>query len=161
MRIANRLRGQRTAWARLGRVGALCAALGGARAVNALGADLAPDAFATADDVVEVMRCGQWEAPGGEGFYRVIHGERYAQSFLYVQKMERSRTQGSVRAVETLPIVELNNDHAEISLDRLRCTVQSGGIAIQARAHLGHEDKVKTLRIEVKKSAERYRFQLR
>ena len=148
-------------WSRLGRVGALCAALVGSGAANALGADLAVDAFATADDVVEVVRCGQWDAPGGEGFYRVIHGERYAQSFLYVQKMERSRTQGSVRTVETLSIAELNNDHAEISLDRLRCTAQPGGIAIQARANLGHEDRVKTLRVEVKKSGERYRFRLR
>ena len=161
MLSAQRFSVWRAAWPRLGRVGALCAALAGSGAANALGANLAADAFATADDVVEVIRCGQWDAPGGEGFYRVIHGERYAQSFLYVQKMVRSRTQGSVRAVETLPIAELNNDHADILLERLRCTTLGRGIVILARAHLGHEDAVKALRIEVDSAARSYRFRLR
>ena len=130
-------------------------------AAHALGTELPYDSFATDDAVVDVIRCGRWSAPEGDGYFRIVHGERYAQSFLYVQWMVPSPLQGDVRAMHTLSIAELNNDHAEVSLDRLRCTAQPGGIAIQARAHLGHEDKVKSLRIDVGAQPPGYRFRLR
>ena len=145
-----------------GRIGlALCVALLLPGAATALGRVVPYEDFATADQVVEVIRCGHWDAPGGKGFFRVVHAERYAQSFLYLQWMARYDDRGGIRAVHTLGLTELNNDHADIQLDKLRCLKQARGIAVHARAYLGHEGKTKSLRLEVDPVPGRYRLSLR
>ncbi len=139
---------------------AICVALLCPGEATALGRLVPYEDFATADQVVEVMRCGHWDAPGGEGFFRVVHAERYAQSFLYIQWMERYNDVGDIRAVHTLGVAEVNNDHADIQLDKLRCVKQARGIALLAQASLGHEGKTKSLRLDVGATPGRYRLRL-
>lgn len=119
-------------------------------AAKALGRDVPYEEFATADGVVELLQCGQWKAPEGDGFYRVIRGENYAQSFLYVQRMQQSGPQGSIRAVDTLGIAQLNNDHADLELSALRCQARAGGgIRLTAQVASGHDNRRYRVRIDV------------
>ncbi len=138
--------------------GALCAAwlaLCGANA-HALGADYSYETFKTPDAVSWVQLCGTW-GKDHQGTYRVVHAERYAQSFLYVQWMSRDAN-GGLNAEHTVAIAELDNDHAEISLSDLTCRATPRGIVVTAKADSGHDDKLRRVTIEVGPSAGQYRF---
>ena len=109
---------------------------------SALGMDYGLDRFATHDAVTWVQTCGTW-GKDRDGTYRVIHAETFAQSFLYVQWMQRGGADRSysLYAVHTVSINELNNDHADISLSDLTCRATPLGIAVMANAQSGHGEK--------------------
>lgn len=123
---------------------------------QALGRDVGYDDFRTSDAVTWVQLCGHW-GPGRQGTYRVVHAERYAQSFLYVQWMARD-AQGDLQAVHTAAIAELDNDHAEISLSDLACRATPRGIALTARAASGHDARLRRVTIEAGPAPGQYRF---
>lgn len=125
--------------------------------VQALGTDVPYERFATADAVDWVQVCGQWPTRKNEGVYRIVHGTQYAQSFLYLQWMQRS-DDGSLQAVHTQGIRELNNDHAEITLTRITCRATRTGIRVTARASSGHEEAVRSVTIEVGHRPGVYRY---
>ena len=109
----------------------------------ALGVEAPYSAHATAPNVDWVQVCGAWpaprdESPGG-GTYRVVHASQYAQSFIYVQWLQRDRSDSAIE-VATVSVPEINNDHAEWQLSRLRCQATAQGIRITAQAESGHED---------------------
>ncbi|KRC20915.1 hypothetical protein [Acidovorax sp. Root217] len=112
----------------------------------ALGMDVPYERFATADAVDWVQVCGQWPTRKNEGVYRIVHGSQYAQSFLYLQWMQRDDN-GTLQAVHTRSIAELNNDHAEITLTRIACRSTRTGIRITAQARSGHEDRLRSITI--------------
>ncbi|RYY65426.1 MAG: hypothetical protein EOO24_55060, partial [Comamonadaceae bacterium] len=89
--------------------------------------------------------------------YRVVHAERYAQSFVYVQRMARD-ADGTLQAVSTTAIAELDNDHADISLSALTCRATPRGIVVSARAASGHDDRLRRITIEVGPKAGPYRY---
>ena len=126
---------------------------------SAMGRNVGYGEFAVADDVVSVQRCGHWRAGEQEGFYRVVVAERYAQSFVYVQRMQRSGADGALRAVHTLSIAELNNDHANITLDAVRCSAQGQRIVLRAKADGGPDNPLRGVQIDIGPEAGRYRFQ--
>lgn len=125
--------------------------------VHALGMDVPYERFATAEAVDWVQTCGQWPTRRNEGVYRIVHGSQYAQSFLYLQWMQRS-DDGSLQAVHTQGIRELNNDHAEITLARMACRATRTGIRITARASSGHEDKLRSITIDAGHRPGVYRY---
>jgi len=132
-------------------------ALACAPAANALGMDVPYERFATADAVDWVQVCGQWPVRKNEGVYRIVHGMQYAQSFLYLQWMQRG-DDGSLQAVHTQGIRELNNDHAEITLTRIACRATRTGIRITARASSGHEATLRSIAIDAGHRPGVYRY---
>ena len=126
-------------------------------AAHALGSDYSYDSFKTPDAVTWVQLCGTWGGKEHLGTYRVLHAEQYAQSFLYVQWMARDAN-GTLQAVQTVAITELDNDHAEISLADLTCRATPRGIVVTARADSGHDDKLRRVTIEVGPAPGQYRF---
>ncbi len=124
---------------------------------HALGMDVPYERFATADAVDWVQVCGQWPMRKNEGVYRIVHGSQYAQSFLYLQWMQRDDN-GTLQAVHTQSIAELNNDHAEITLTRIACRSTRTGIRITAQARSGHEDRLRSITIEAGHRPGVYRY---
>lgn len=133
-------------------------ALTGASA-HALGAQVPYESFSTPDAVSQVMQCGSWGASNQQNVYRVVHAQRYAQSFVYIQRMQRD-AQGELHAVSTLPVTELNNDHADISLDNLACRATPRGITLSAQASSGHDDRLRSITIDVDATG-KYRYRQR
>lgn len=132
-------------------------ALACAAPAHALGMDVPYERFATADAVDWVQVCGQWPTRKNEGVYRIVHGAQYAQSFMYVQWMQRG-DDGSLQAVHTQGIGELNNDHAEITLTRIACRATRSGIRITARASSGHEKPLRSISIDAGHRPGVYRY---
>lgn len=126
---------------------------------HALGAQVPYDSFSTPDAVSQVMQCGSWGPSKQQNVYRVVHAQRYAQSFVYIQRMQRD-AQGELRAVSTLAITELNNDHADISLDNLACRATPRGITVSAQASSGHDDRLRSITIDVDATGQ-YRYRQR
>jgi len=123
---------------------------------QALGIDVPYTAFATADAVTSVQLCGTW-GPKRDGEFRVIHAERQAQSFVYVQWMARD-TDGIRQATHTLAIDELDNDHADIALGDLTCRATPHGIVLTAKADSGHDPRIHRVTIEINRTPGRYTF---
>lgn len=123
---------------------------------HALGSDYSYDSFKTPDAVTSVQMCGTW-GQDKQGSLRVVHADQYAQSFLYVQWMTRDAN-GSLQAGHTLSIKELNNDHAEIALNSITCRANPQGIVLTAAATSGHDDKLRSVRIEVGPATGQYRY---
>lgn len=134
---------------------AACLVLCGANA-RALGSDYSYETFKTADAVSWVQLCGTW-GKDHQGTYRVVHAERYAQSFLYVQWMTRDAN-GGLNAEHTVAIAEFDNDHSEISLSDLTCRSTPRGIVVTAKADSGHDDKLRRVTIEVGPAPGQYRY---
>lgn len=126
---------------------------------SALGTDYGIDQFPTHSAVTWVQTCGTW-GKDRNGTYRVIHAEAFAQSFLYVQWMQRGGADRSysLYPVHTASIAELNNDHAEISLSRLTCRATPRGIAVMANAESGHGEKLRRITIEAGPAPAQYRY---
>lgn len=132
-------------------------ALASGAPAHAMGMDVPYERFATAEAVDWVQVCGQWPVRKNEGVYRIVHGSQNAQSFLYLQWMQRG-DDGALQAVHTQSIRELNNDHAEITLTRIACRATRNGIRITARASSGHEDKLRSIAIEAGHRPGVYRY---
>lgn len=128
-----------------------------APSASALGMDVPYERFATADAVDWVQVCGQWPVRKNEGVYRIVHGTQYAQSFLYLQWMQRG-DDGSLQVVHTQSIRELNNDHAEIALSHIACRATRTGIHITARASSGHEEQLRSIAIDAGHRPGVYRY---
>lgn len=124
---------------------------------HALGMDVPYERFATADSVDWVQVCGRWPTRKNEGVYRIVHATQYAQSFMYLQWMQRDDN-GTLQAVHTQSIRELNNDHAEITLTRIACRATRTGIRITAQASSGHEDTLRSVAIEAGHRPGVYRY---
>ncbi|WP_157604283.1 hypothetical protein [Rhizobacter sp. Root1221] len=104
-----------------------------------------------------VTTCGDWRAAGQAGVYRVVHATLNAQSLLYVQWLYTDG-RGINKAAHTLALPEVNNDHAEIELTRLRCDATRTGVVVRARAAFGHEGTNGKVEVNVFQRPGAYRF---
>jgi hypothetical protein len=68
---------------------------------------------------------------------------------------------GQHHVVLTISVPELNNDHTDISLERLRCVATRTGASLQASASFGHESKKGDVEITLLQAPGKYRFQRR
>lgn len=101
-----------------------------------------------ADQISHVVICGSWQIGGESGTYRVLEAVVYAQSLLFVQWLSAPDPDTALRAVRaTYGPIELNNDHADISLENLRCQARDDGIEVTARAYSGHDNRWRGLRL--------------
>jgi hypothetical protein len=123
---------------------------------HALGIDVPYTTFSTPDAVTSVQLCGSWGAKR-EGEFRVVHAERHAQSFVYVQWMRRD-ADGNRQATHTLAIDELDNDHADIALGDITCRATPQGIVLTAKADSGHDARIHRVTIEIGRTPGRYTF---
>lgn len=141
------------------RCAALVAAVGAGQGVQALGREVPFEEFSgpLSQQITWVTTCGEWASGGRSGFFRIVHAERFAQSYLYVQWMAR-REDGDHTTVATASVRELNNDHADISLDHLACRAVRDGVAVSAAATFGHESVDGTVVVRASGRPGTYRF---
>lgn len=95
-----------------------------------------------------VMTCGSWQNNAKAGHYRITHAVLFSQSFLYVDWVSMDM-QGSYALNHHLTFPQINNDHANISLERISCVELESGIEIAVEAYFAHEDKVRKVPIKV------------
>jgi hypothetical protein len=133
--------------------------LAASTAARALGMDLGYDDVVPRypDQITQITSCGAWAYGQDEGFYRITLVSLYAQSFLYVQWM-KTDSEGNNLAHHTASVAEMNNDHAEITLEALTCHVAKDGIVLKARADFGHEARTGRVTVFAARTPGRYRF---
>lgn len=94
-----------------------------------------------ADQIRAVLTCGSWPDGDRRGSYRIVEAVVYTQSVLYVQWLGApDPDSGLVTIRATFAPDELNDDHADISLEDLRCKPLRDGVRVTARAWSGHRD---------------------
>ena len=99
----------------------------------------------------QVVRCGQWTAGSSTGHYRVVLIEvsSGAGTEVYVQRVQGGE---APRVVDTIPIEELNNDHAQYQVSTARCAGPGERIRIQLLATFEHDDADLVHRIDIRMS---------
>lgn len=120
--------------------------------VLALGREVAYDEVFSnyAGSIVKITNCGDWQNKNSYGQYRLIELSMYAQSFLYVDRVVASQQDDVKKVVGHTGFVELNNDHAEMSLSKLSCKTEKNILKIEALAESGHDQSIKKIKIQVK-----------
>lgn len=127
-------------------------------AANALGNDIEYDYFVQHPNQISwVDTCGSWQSKDQDGFYRITHASLYGQSFLYAQWLETNQD-GINTVLHTRSISELNNDHADISLENLHCKATKTGVIVSANAYFGHENKDAIVSITLLHALGEYRY---
>jgi hypothetical protein len=108
----------------------------------------------------QIMGCGSWSKGERHGEFRVIQAQLYGQDMLFVDWV-RSEDHGAHWAVEKgLSIAEFNNDHAEISLNGLRCVPAGDGkVRVLGEGENGHDDQ--RFRFELLVNAKTGRYTLK
>lgn len=61
-------------------------------------------------------------------------------------------------SIFTLSVPELNNDYADISLEKLRCEATKTGVTVRAEADFGQESKQGAIEVVLSQSPGQYRF---
>jgi hypothetical protein len=107
-----------------------------------------------------ITTCGTWQSREQSGVYRIIHASLYAQSVLYAQWI-RISPDGKNEVQHTASIAELNNDHADVQLEKLRCQTTKTGVTIQSTADFGHEGKSGTVQVVLFQTPGKYQFRRR
>jgi hypothetical protein len=102
------------------------------------------------DSIINIKNCGDWQTKDGYGQYRLIELSMYAQSFLYADRVVASEQDEVKKVVGHTGFVEINNDHAELSLSKLSCRVEKNILKIEALAESGHDASTKKIKIQVK-----------
>jgi hypothetical protein len=109
----------------------------------ALGRVVSYDEFASAHfaSIEHSESCGEWGSGMEGGQFRFFTAYLYGENMLFVD-MVRPNENGSLMVVEAgFTIPELNNDHAEASISRVRCTALANGkIKLLGDARNGHDD---------------------
>jgi hypothetical protein len=65
---------------------------------------------------------------------------------------------GGYKPAHTLSIPEINNDHAEISLQSVSCQSTTKGIRVSGSAYFAHTNKRQEIRIDVGSKPGSYQF---
>ena len=108
----------------------------------------------------QITSCGSWSKGERHGEFRVIQAQLYGQDMLLVDWV-RAEDQGARWAVEQgLSIAEFNNDHAEISLQGLRCVpAGEGRVRVLGEAESGYDNQ--RFRFELLVNAKTGRYTLK
>lgn len=111
-----------------------------------------------AGSITGITTCGTWTVGKASGRYRVIELYMEGQSFLYVDKVAIGADQTRFDVVKGIAITQIDDDHADIELRRLRCVATKGGITIRAQANDGERSAWKNIRIDLRAKDDGYGF---
>ena len=102
--------------------------------------------------IAQVFACGSWAERGKHGYFRLVlvTVSGGAGTEVYIQRMVES-LEGSnrvQRVLETVPVRELNNDHAQYAVLAARC---AGRNSVELRATFEHDsgDAERRIRLEL------------
>ena len=94
--------------------------------------------------VRQVFGCGKWSESGSSGYYRIVLVEvSYgAGTEVYIQRIQEV-AQGSnlsLRLLETTPLRELNNDHAQYQVSSAKCIGAGARSLVELIATFEHDE---------------------
>ena len=107
----------------------------------------------------KVFICGEWNSNKLNGKYKITHAFLYAQSFIYIEAVTFDNNIGSYKSINSISINEYNNDHADVSLENIKCHKINNGVNITAEAYYGHENIFRNIEINIKGSGTNYVLQ--
>jgi hypothetical protein len=102
--------------------------------------------------VRQVMRCGEWSESGVSGFYRVVLVDvsEGSGTEVYIQRLrEAEGGRYSLALLETTPIRQLNNDHAQYQVLSAQCIGKGRQSAVELIATFEHDEGDWTHRIRI------------
>jgi hypothetical protein len=93
----------------------------------------------------EVKRCGTWQSKDQQGYYRILVGDVYdgAGSELYIQLVTDPGQNEPSKIIKTIPISELNNDHAQYYFQSVECVSSRKATNIIVNTLFEHDEKEK------------------
>jgi hypothetical protein len=113
-----------------------------AATTNALGTDISYDSFAAKHfpSIEHAETCGTWQLQGKRGQFRFFTASLYGANMLFVD-MVRPDESGALNIIEHgFSIPEIDNDHADISITKIRCTpLADSKIRLTGTAENGHK----------------------
>jgi hypothetical protein len=98
-----------------------------------------------------VTDCGTWQHEGQGGTRRLVLADVYggASTEVYVQWLSAGAKNDTPKVLQTTPIAELNNDHAQYSFSAARCVKTSKGWAVKLRGTFEHDESGKTRELSI------------
>ncbi len=99
-----------------------------------------------------VKSCGAWQSDNRDGYYRLIVGGVYdgAGSEIYVQWITNATQEKKSELVKTLAFPELNNDHAQYSIQSADCKKVGKSTVITAKALFEHDENDQVHEMSIK-----------
>lgn len=103
--------------------------------------------------IVQVFSCGRWTKSGSAGYYRIVLAEvsHGTGTEVYVQRI-READPGSAagpKMLETTPLHELNNDHAQYQVSSARCIGAGARSSVELLATFEHDESNVEHRIRI------------
>ena len=109
----------------------------------------------------QVSRCGAWQEGGRSGYFRVVVGDvaEGAGSELYIQVVTDAGQETPSSLVRTIPVSELNDDHAQYYFKSVECVKAGRFYQVNVRALYEHDDVERTHYFSIRLvEADRYQF---
>jgi len=104
--------------------------------------------------VRSVQSCGRWREGEADGSYRLVVADvdDGAGTELYVQWLRDPSPSGGPVLVRSVPVRELNDDHAQFEITELRCLARHASTTVEVRAWFEHDAKPRlhTWRLELR-----------
>ena len=93
--------------------------------------------------VRQVFACGEWSESGFNGNYRVVLAEVNdgAGTEVYIQRIRAADGSSlGLKLVDTTPIRELNNDHAQYQISSAKCIGEGARSSVELIATFEHDE---------------------
>jgi len=96
-----------------------------------------------AAQIRQVFACGEWSGSGVSGYYRIVLAEvsHGAGTEVYIQRIQAGDGSSlGLKLVETFPVRELNNDHAQYQVISAKCTGAGARSSVELIATFEHDE---------------------
>ena len=93
--------------------------------------------------VRQVFACGEWSESGISGYYRIVLAEvNYgAGTEVYIQRIRAADGSSlGLKLLDTTPIRELNNDHAQYQVSSAKCIGAGARSSVELIATFEHDE---------------------
>lgn len=107
----------------------------------------------------QVVECGSWQIGENQGDLRLLRFSLYGQDLLFVDRIAPDSAGDVWRVVQGYGFTEINNDHAELSFDRLSCSSDgTSQVTLEGLAENGHNQSDWKIRIELDLNSGAYHY---
>ncbi|WP_137971265.1 hypothetical protein [Pseudomonas sp. F(2018)] len=107
----------------------------------------------------QVLDCGSWKIGENHGDLRLLRYSQYGQDLIFVDRIAPDQAGALWRVEQGYGFAEVNNDHAELSFARLRCSSDGATrVTVEGLAENGHEQSDWQIRIDLNLESGAYNY---
>jgi hypothetical protein len=104
-------------------------------------------------EIRQAFSCGEWSSGGAGGHYRIVVVEVSggAGTEVYIQRVQEADggSDRHLRVLETTPVRELNDDHAQYAVSAARCIGAGAQSSVELLATFEHDPRDVQHRIRI------------